>query len=252
MAQIPTAARKKRYRDEDDDGDNEIDEEIEDRKKKMRKPRVSLSSKLLATVEPFPPGFLPRSDDEKREVYLRIIRLRSIGKTYQQCADTLGLAEKTIRNYTKEPLYEELETALQADARQQGYHLISEMILDSYETLYELMRYSASDFVRYKAAAEILMHGGFGVPRDEAQTNNREEATKFLDEVRKREKQPGIAVNVQINMEQPQGGMPTNSVVEGSTALALGEHVQDPLVQESVPAYAPVLPGGKIPGGWQV
>lgn len=263
MPQVPTAARKKRQRFPDDDDDEQQQEE-----RRPRKPRVSLANKLLATVEPFPPGFLPRTDEERREVYLRIIRLRSIGKTYQQVADTLGLAEKTIRNYSKEPMYQELEGVLEADARQQGYHLISEMIFDSYETLYELMRYSSSDFVRYKCAAEILLHGGFGMPREEAQKNNRDEATKFVEEVRRRnqqqQQQAPVQVNVQINQVHAGGGETTTMAphtVEGRSSTAMDSTDpsslvlpaaldDDPLLLPGAASpmqYEPVLPGGKLP-----
>ena len=234
MARVPTQARRSRI---DDDG-----EEKQEKRGDVRK-RVSLASHLLSTVQMPNLGRPPRDDDEKRQVFSALVYLKSSGKTNRECGELLDVSERTINNYLTEPLYAELQSELQANAKMRGHSTIAMLIDDALAELFSIMKTDKSGFVRFKAAEKLLDVAGYNLPREEAHRDSREEVNRFLAMVN--ERQGRVQVNVQIN--QP-GSLPAPAGKETGDII-VGEAVEvEDVPEELKQYYALVGPGGSMPG----
>lgn len=212
---------------------------LDDENEEEEHPGTPLPERLTAPIVPL--GRPYEGEDEKRQVYTDLIRLKASGKSNRECAAILGVTERTIGNYRADDLYSEIEKDLETEAKARGYHVIGELIQDALGTMYEIMTTEKSGFVRFKAAEALLRYAGYDIPRETAVQSNRDEAVKFLEEVRQRREQ--VQVNVQIN-QAPNTARPetTVEVVESNV-----EQEKPQLPAELAQYYQPVLPGGKLP-----
>jgi hypothetical protein len=198
----------------------------------------------------------PRSEEEKRNFFTNLVRLKSQRMTHAQCAELLAVSERSIATYINDPLYKEIQADLITDAKDRGHVLISEVIDDAIGTIYSLMQVSKSDFVRFKAAEKILTVAGYDIPRDEVQSDSREGVIKFLEKVAARQNQQP-QVNISITTDPPNhhaSQIIDAEVVEhhdttSNMSLTRGPGARgDSLPAELQQYYEPVLPGGKLPG----
>lgn len=192
-----------------------------------------LNSQLL----PQPKGPPKPGDEEARQVFfVNLVRLKEQRLTNAECAERLGVSERSISTYLSEPLYAETRAMMVGDAKENGRMLLSEVIPYAVAKLFELLN-DKSGFVQFKAAETILAFSGYNLPHEEAQTDSRDGVAQFLREVDEKRRMH-TTVNVQINQ------------VDG--------RVQDTVV-ESIPSEIPaissryedhVLPGGKLPSSF--
>src|SRR5260221_66950 len=212
MPRVPTAGRRARLDDDDDE----------------RTParQLSLAARVLEDAKPPKLGRPPKDEEEKRSVFKALAYMKSGKLTNTECGQALDVSERSIVNYLNDPLYAEVQNELQSEAKNQGHTTISMLIDDALSVLYQLMHTAKSEFVSYKAAEKLLDVAGFNMPREEQQRDNREEVSRFLELVKTR-----ASVNVQVNIQQVGEGETKTQVVDAELA----------------PYYRPVLPGGKMP-----
>lgn len=214
MPRVPTAARKPRL--DDDEGEE-----------KTPARQLSLASRVLEDARPPKLGRPPKDEEEKRAVFRALAYLKAGKLTNAECGQALDVSERSIVNYLNDPLYAEVQNELQSEAKNQGHTTISMLIDDALSVLFRLMHSAKSEFVSYKAAEKLLDVAGYNMPREEAQRDNREEVSRFLELVKTR-----ASVNVQVNIQQVG--------TEGETKTQVVD-------AELAPYYRPVLPGGKLP-----
>jgi hypothetical protein len=230
MARVPTAARRSRVDDEDEQGE----------KKESARKRITLASHILSTTQVPQLGRPPKDDEEKRQVYLALVHMKSARLTNKECAEKLGLSERTIANYLRDPYYVEVEGELQQTAKARGYDTIAMISDDALAELYSIMKTDKSGFVRFKSAEAILNYAGYGMPREEAKRDSREEVNRFLAMVN--ERQGSVQVNVQVNTP---GALPASSTRE---TIHVVESEEAPIPEELAQYYQLVGPGGSMPG----
>ena len=235
---------KKKHEDEDDD-----DEQT------PSSPPLSIAEQQLLVLVPL--GRPPRTEEEKHEVFVHLIRLKENRRTNKECAETLGISERTVVNYLSDPYYGELVQMLQQDAKQRGHLLISDVIDEAVGKLYGLMHSAKSEFVQYKSAEYLLKMAGYEVPQEQRERDNQADVIEFLSKLGTQGKKPQVQVNVQIN-NQPSSSQTaqnaTENVIEASidesmtihpSLLTQGhEHAEN---EELAQYLRPMLPGGKIP-----
>src|SRR2546430_5098127 len=155
--------------------------------------------------------------------------------TTREIAEKLGVSERTVANYMAEPIFRETQDMMISESKQMGHVLISELIADAVDVLYELMSdRKVSPFVRYKAATELLDKAGYGIERDEVKTDSRTGVAEFLREVEESKKSAQNFYIENLNIgEQAKEGSPfiVNSVPERVPA-------------QLAPYYQMVKPGG--------
>lgn len=211
-----------------------------------------------------PLGREPRSDSEKREVYLQLVRLKAARKTHKECADILGVSVSTIANYVADPLYKEMQAELVSEAKDRGHVLIGELIDFSLEKMVALTS-AQSEFVRFKALEYILNAAGFNLPREERGRDNQDGLTKFMDLLsssRGRAEKPTQATVVNVEVHTAGGGsdgaQPSSlSTIEGSLSFPSPQEgagtaalpTEKTIPPELAQYYQQVLPGGKLPFG---
>lgn len=245
-------------RENHDDDDSAIDLSIASSDTRGQQAQVNLSQRLLQPLVPL--GREYRDEEEKRQVFADLIRLKAAGKTNKQAADLLGISERTVNNYRADALYNEIEKEMEANAKQRGYTTIAEIIPDALGVVYDILLKGKSEFVRFKSAELLLNYAGYGVPREDAQKSNREEVSRFFEILAARE-QERLQVNVQINTTSPTSQPPTIVVEQQtpSSPVPVGalppahEHPED--ILGNVPTelhqyYLPLQPGGKLPEGF--
>lgn len=201
-------------------------------------PRTNLIDQVIdSRLTPLPKG-VPRTEEDKQIFLVNLVRLREQRLTKAECAERLGVSERTIANYMAEPAYREAQELLISEAKQSGHVILSELISEAIGTLYELMSDKAvSPFVRYKAATELLDKAGYNIPRDEQQADSRAGVAEFLKQVEEKKKQQNIYIqNLNINGEQKEGG----------SALVVDSIPEDTPVH-LLPYYSIVKPGGGLP-----
>ncbi len=249
MPRTPTAARRARRDDFDDEGDGQ--QSLSPRK------QVSLAASILEKVEAPRLGRPPQSDEEKRQVLQTLVYLKAARKTHQECASALDVSERTISTYLADPLYKELQDDLQAVAKQQGHVTIAVMIEDALDKMFELMHSAKSEFVSYKAAEKLLDVAGYNLPREEQHRDNQRDLDEFMGKLAAMKGANQTQVNVTITTEK-RGEESQVEVIEGETVTQQDqiptEVAADPaLPQRSIPPelaryYETVQPGGRLPG----
>ena len=192
-----------------------------------------------------------RTDDEKKVVYLQLVRLKENRKTHEECAELLGVSVRTIVNYLVDPFYGELVQEIQHEARERGHLLISDVIGDAVEKLYGLMHTAKSEFVQYKSAEYILKISGYEVPQEQRERDNQADVIDFLSKLDNR-KDRKVQLNVQINTIETtnvSGSQNGASIVESDPMSGyLAEKASQRDVPPELERYMrPILPGGKIP-----
>src|SRR6266566_6591839 len=85
----------------------------------------TLAMELFQSVQPLTET--PRTEEEKREVYLTIIRLRMHGKTQKEIGELLHISERTVRNYMADELYSQVQYDLESEAKQNSHLLVSDL-----------------------------------------------------------------------------------------------------------------------------
>lgn len=201
---------------------------------------MGLSQTLALDHHIKPLGRSPRDEEEKRQVYEDLVRLKERRLTNRECGVALGYSERTIANYLTDPYYQEVQNDLIGQAKQRGHMLISEVIGPAIEKLYELMNTANSPFVQYKAAEKLLDVAGYNMPREEQRADSRAGLSSFLEELQRR-RGNSVQVNVQVNTHPSSGS--SESVVEALPVQA--ESLTIPAELERY--YLPVQPGGKLP-----
>lgn len=174
-----------------------------------------------------------KSDDEKLDQYTHLVRLKENRKTNKECADELGVSERTIANYLSDPYYEDVKTTLIAEAKARGHLQIADVIDDAVNKLHSLMHTARSEFVQYKSAEYLLKLAGYENMQEERERDNQADVIEFLSKLQKG-KQPTTQINIQVNQTTP-------TVVD---ALLLPQYVEE---EEAFDYSRPMLPGGKIP-----
>jgi hypothetical protein len=225
---------KKGYSPRDDDDEEEQSSSI-------TPDVVPIGSHHLMSITPL--GRPPRGEEEKRAVFLDLLRLKENRKTNRECADTLGVSERTVANYLIDPLYQELYQTIIADATQQGRLLISDVIPAAINKHYTLMMTARSEFVQYKCAEYLLKISGFEQEQQVVERDNQGEVIAFLNKLKDRPSK--VQVNVTVNQQGQSGGQVIDADVVDVPAFPVAS--EDDLSQYSVP----MLPGGKIPTGEQ-
>ena len=229
MNRYARPAKKKGYSSQDDDDEEEQSSSIT--------PDVApIGSHHLMSITPL--GRPPKGEEEKRTVFLDLLRLKENRKTNKECADTLGVSERTIANYLIDPLYQELYQTVIADATQQGRLLISDVIPEAVNKLYGLMQTARSEFVQYKSAEYLLKISGFEQEQQVAERDNQSEVIAFLNKLKDRPSK--VQVNVHVTQDRSGEQVVDADVID---APAFPVASEDDLAQYSVP----MLPGGKIP-----
>ena len=230
------------------------EEEDDDEQASLTPPLSIAEQQLLALV---PLGRPPRTDEEKHEVFIHLIRLKENRRTNKECAEVLGISERTVVNYLADPYYGELVQTLQQDAKQRGHLLISDVIDEAVGKLYGLMHSAKSEFVQYKSAEYLLKMAGYEVPQEQRERDNQADVIEFLSKLGTQGKKPQVQVNVQINNQPSSSNMAQNAtetVVEASLDKSMTVH--PPLLTQShehaenaelAQYLRPMLPGGKIP-----
>lgn len=240
---------KKKYRDDYNDDDQQDDAGDADEHAPLQIAERHLVD-LRSLGRPY------RTDEEKQEVFIHLIRLKENRKTTAECADLLGLSPRTVANYIADPYYTELQMTLQQDAKQRGHLLISDVIDDAIYKLYGLMGSAKSEFVQYKSAEYLLKMAGYEIPQEARERDNQAEVIEFLAKLDARK--PRVQVNVQIHGN---GATTTETnihgaenVVEASVIDATTDSTHYlPQNASSVPDdelaqyMRPMLPGGKMP-----
>lgn len=183
-----------------------------------------LNSQLL----PLPKG-PPKTEEEKQAFFVNLVRLKEQRLTNSECGERLGVSERTICNYTSEPLYEETRSLMISDAKENGHMLLSEIIPHAVAKLFDLLN-DKSGFVQFKAAETILAFSGYSFPREDAKSDSRDGVAQFLREVEERRRQQTV-VNVQINQVD---GRTVDSVAQEITSFS----------------YEPVQAGGRLPASF--
>jgi hypothetical protein len=214
----------------------------------------AIASQHLVNIKPL--GRPYKTDEEKHEVFLQLIRLKENRKTNKECAETLGVSERSITNYLADPYYGELVQNIQQDAKERGHLLISDVIDDAIQKLYGLMQTAKSEFVQYKSAEYILKVAGYEIPREQMERDNQADVIAFLSKLDERQK-PRVQVNVQINQQTPDANIAINasesenraSMVESvPTNAFLPEKASSVSLNPELARYMrPMLPGGKLP-----
>lgn len=213
MTRVPSPARRQRRDDDDDDESDALP------------PTLSVIESLGYVPSL---GRPPTTDEEKEVVFSQLIQLKAVRKTNKDCAEILGVSERTIVNYLKDPLYQELFDRQIVEAQQGTDILVSELMFMSLQTLQDSMdpRKTTSEFVRYSAAKTVGEWFGLDVPRDHDRRQSAPEIiASFLSEVARRNQR---IRPVQVDEEE--------QVVEA-----------DP---EPAP-FPMILPGGKLPTSWR-
>lgn len=235
-----TPAKSNRYAYHGEDSEEEEEEEgAREQGQAIR----SLGEVILAPVQQLvsKPG-IPKSEEERHQFFGYLIRLKEERKTNRECAEILGVSERTISTYVSEPYYRELQQEQLAEARQRGHLRIAEVIDDAVDTLYMLMKGAKSEFVSYKAAEKLLDVAGYNVPQEEQRADAREGLAKFMSEVQSRQ----TVVNVQITntptRANEENGNPSMNVVDSTVSESSG--ILPPV---SSRYSQPVLAGGKMP-----
>jgi len=268
---MPTRRPRQRARDDDDDDDNtrqssrrpssyqhgaldEGDAPSSPTEGGGKRAERRMLAALIESRVGTPLGREPRSDDEKREMYLQLVRLKAARKTHKECADAMGVSISTIANYVADPLYKEMQAELITEAKDRGHVLIGELIDYSLEKMVSLTS-AQSEFVRFKALEYILNAAGFNLPREERGRDNQDGLTKFMEILSSRStrEKPQTVVNVEVHTgAESDEGKNGISVVESNLSFSSSQaEGQDPgtrgVPPELAQYYQQVLPGGKLP-----
>lgn len=171
----------------------------------------------------------PRTEEDKQNFFLNLVRLREQRFTIDECAEKMGVSPSSIKNYMSEPLYKETQEIIIAESKQIGHQLISEVIPQAIGKMVELMHDTkVSPFVQFKAAETLLTFAGYSEPRETAQSDSRADVAKFLREVDAKKQAATINItNVNVTQQIEEKG-------EGG-------------IVESVSSFPMVEPGGKLP-----
>lgn len=192
---------------------------------------------------------MPESDEEKEEAYRRVIQLKMHRKTNKECGIALGVSERTINNWRKDPIYRDMEVDFIQQAKVGADLLVSDMAYTALKTLNDLMNpaLTNSEFTRFSAAKTVGEWLGLNMPREEAHEDSREAVAAFLAKVEM--EQPRVTINQ------------TNIYTTSTTPNALPAPAEaDPLIVEASKEeeeqvvdrwiMPTVLPGGKLPESW--
>jgi predicted transcriptional regulator len=210
-------------------------------------PTESGVSKLTETINSrmltLPQG-PPRTEEDKQNFFLNLVRLREQRFTIDECAAKMGVSPSSIKNYMQEPLYKETQEMIIAESKQTGHQLIAEVIPQAIGKMVELMHdKKVSPFVQFKAAETLLTFAGFSEPRETAQSDSRVEVAKFLKDVDEKKRQNVYNIN-NVNIVQSEG-KEDGSIVESIPALPEG------VPPEMAKYWEPVEAGGKLPASFR-
>lgn len=199
----------------------------------LTQPVPTIASRHLSTHTSL--GRPYKTDDEKREQYTHLVRLKENRKTNQECADELGVSTRSIVNYLADPFYEDVKTTLITEAKSRGHLQIADVIDDAVNKLHTLMSTARSEFVQYKSAEYLLKLAGYENMVEERERDNQADVIEFLSKLQG--KQSKVQINVQVN----QAGVTASETIVD--AVPFVPVLPDELVQYQTP----MLPGGKLP-----
>lgn len=181
----------------------------------------------------------PRTEEDKHDFFVNLVRLHCGQRlTAVECANRMGVSERSIRSYMAEPLYKEIQEQLIADSKQSGHLMISEVIPSSIDGLFSIAQdTNVSPFVRYKCYAELLNYAGYNEPQEESRTDSRSTVSQFMKEVEAKRQQQQPVYNIQNLNITP------DLTDKGKVVDSIPENIPPELHQY----YSQVLPGGKLP-----
>ena len=190
-------------------------------------PRVSSVDVMLLSIKRL--DHEPKDDDEKKSVYRDLSKLKMHRMTNTECAAKLGVSERTIYNYLKDPLYAETVSTIESEAKDGATLLVSDMAYKALDVLHEVMSDGeVSPFVRMEAAKYTLKMLGMEQEREPNKRANQDDVVGFLTKVKAQ--QTVIQVNV--------NNTPGQTVIESESSS----------YSHNMPTVEQVLPGGKFPG----